>query len=141
MGKLRSEINDWLLSKRRMINMAIGLSAVLLCEVARAYYRPFIYSNELNDFHIADTLGNSFGTVAAVFVFASLLGHTHTQDYFLIRTVVISMLVFEVASPLLGKSIDPWDLVATVIAGFFCEGFYRLIHKQPQSLISKSNTA
>lgn len=120
--------------------MAIGLGAVLLYEVARAYYRPFIYSNEVYDFHIADTLGNSLGTVAIVFVFASLLGHTSTQDYFLIRTVTISVLVYEVAHPLLGKSIDPWDMVATVVAGFFCEGFYRLIHRQPHSPISKSNT-
>ena len=141
MGKLKSEITVWLLSKRRIINMVIGLSAVLLYEVARAYYRPFIYSNEINDFHIADTLGNSLGTVATVFVFTSLLGHTHTQDYFLLRTVIISVLVYEVAHPLLGKSIDPWDMVATVIAGFFCEGFYRLIHGQKQITPSQIDTA
>lgn len=141
MEKLKSEITDWLFSKRRIINMVIGLSAVLLYEAARAYYRPFIYSNEINDFHIADTLGNSLGTVATVFVFTSLLGHNHTQDFFLLRTVIISVLVYEVAHPLLGKSIDPWDMVATVIAGFFCEGFYRLIHGQKQSTPSQNDTA
>ena len=141
MEKLKSKITDWLLSKRRIINMIIGLSAVLLYEAARAYYRPFIYSNEINDFHFADTLGNSLGTVATVFVFTSLLGHNHTQDYFLLRAVIISVLVYEVAHPLLGKPIDPWDMVATVIAGFFCEGFYRLIHGQKQSTPGKIDTA
>ena len=106
MEKFKSEITDWVLSKRRTINMVIGISAVLLCEVARAYYRPLIYSNKINDFHIADTIGNSLGTVATVFVFVSLLGHHSAQDYFLIRTVTISVLVYEVAHPLLGKPID-----------------------------------
>jgi hypothetical protein len=82
--------------------MMIGLSALVLCEVARAYYRPFIYSNGINDFHIADTLGNTFGTVAAVFVFASLLGHNHDQEHFLIFTVSISVLVYELA-PIIGQ--------------------------------------
>jgi hypothetical protein len=133
MEKLKSEVVGWLHSKRRIINMMIGLSALVLCEVARAYYRPFIYSNGINDFHIADTLGNTFGTVAAVFVFASLLGHNHDQEHFLIFTVSISVLVYELAHPLLGKSVDPWDLVATVIAGFFCEGIHRLVHGQQPS--------
>jgi hypothetical protein len=130
MEKVNNEITSWFHSKRRMINMAIGLSAVVLCEVARAYYRPFIYSNQINDFHIADTLGNSLGTVGTVFVFLSLLGRTHVQDHFLIRTVVISLLVYELAHPLLGKPVDPWDLVATIITGFLCEWLYRVIHER-----------
>ena len=141
MGNWKSEIAAWLLSKRRIINMVIGLSAVMLYEVARAYYRPFIYSNELNDFHIADTLGNSLGTVATVFVFASLLGRNGKQDHFLIRVVIISVLAYELAHPLLGKPIDPWDVTATVIAGFFCAGLYRLIHREQRRTIGKSESA
>lgn len=132
MKTLNKELATWAYSKRRVINMAIGISAVLLYEAARAYYRPFIYLNEINDFHIADTLGNSLGTVGAVFVFLSLLGHSNAQEHFLIRTIVVSVLVYEMAHPLLGKPIDPWDLIATIIAGFFCEGLYRVIHERKQ---------
>lgn len=140
MEKLNKELASWVYTKRRVINMAIGITAVLLCEVARAYYRPFIYSNEINDFHIADTLGNSLGTVGTVFVFLSLLGRSNAQDHFLMRTTVISVLVYEVAHPLLGKPIDPWDLIATMIAGFFCEGLYRVIHERKQQGSSKPDT-
>jgi hypothetical protein len=140
MEKINKELANWAYSRRRKTNMAIGITAVLLCEVARAYYRPFIYSNEINDFHIADTLGNSLGTVGTVFVFVSLLGHSKTQEHFLIRTTVISVLVYEVAHPLLGKLIDPWDLIATIIAGFFCEGLYRVIHERKQQEIFNSDT-
>lgn len=138
--KLNEELASWAYSRRRVINMAIGITAVLLCEAARAYYRPFIYSNEINDFHIADTLGNSLGTVGAVFVFLSLLGRSSVQDHFLVRTVVISVLVYELAHPLLGKSADPWDLIATIIAGFFCEWLYRVIHERNQQDLFKSDT-
>jgi len=135
--KLKTGIADWLHSKRRITNFIIGISAVVLYEIARATYRPYIYSQGINDFHIADTIGNSLGTVAAIFVFTSLLGRDLAQDYFMIRTVTISVAVYELAHPLLGKPIDPWDLVATVIAGFFCEGLHRLLHRQPQNIINK----
>jgi hypothetical protein len=138
MEKLKKEFADWLHSQRRMINMLIGISAVLLCEVAQVYYRPFIYSNGINDFHIADTLGNSLGTVGTVFVFLSLLGRSNIQDHFLIRATVISVLVYELAHPLLGKPIDPWDLIATLITGFFCKALYRAIHEKQQDSL-KSN--
>jgi len=132
MQSLKIEIKNWFSSKRRIINMLIGLSAVVLYEIARATYRPYIYSQSINDFHIADTIGNSLGTVATIFVFTSLLGRDLAQDYFMIRTVTISVVVYELAHPLLGKSIDPWDLVATIIAGVFCELIHRTIHVQAQ---------
>lgn len=132
-ARLKTEITSWLRSKRRIVNMAIGISAILLYELARAYYRPFIYAHGINDFHIADTLGNSLGTVANVFVFTSLFGHNRGQDFFLIRAVTIGVLVYEVAHPLLGKPIDIWDLGATVLAGFLCEGLYRLLHGRSES--------
>ena len=90
-----------------MINLLMGLGAVVLYEIARATYRPYIYSRGINDFHIADTIGNSLGTVATIFVFTSLFGRDLAQDYFMIRTVTISLAVSELAHPLLGKPIDP----------------------------------
>ena len=132
MQTLKIEIFDWLHSKRRIINLLIGLGAVVLYEIARATYRPYIYSQGINDFHIADTLGNSLGTIATVFVFTSLLGHDPAQEYFMIRTVTISVLLYEVAHPLLGKPIDPWDMLATILAGAFCEIIHRSIHGPPR---------
>lgn len=138
---MKTEIINWLSSKRRIINLLIGLSAVVLYEIARAIYRPYIYSQGINDFHLADTLGNSLGTVATVFVFTSLLGRDIAQDYFMIRTVTISVAVYELGHPLLGKPIDPGDIVATILAGVFCEILHRLIHKQTQHDIAKTNPA
>ena len=129
MQALKTEFSSWLASRRRIINLLIGIGAMLAYEILRAYYRPWVYAQGLNDFHVADTLGNSLGTVAQVFVFISVLGRTIQQDYVLIRIVTVSIVVYELAHPLLGKPIDPWDIVATVIAGVFCEALHRSIHK------------
>ena len=137
---MKTEFINWLSSKRRIVNPLIGLSAVVLYEIARATYHPYIYSQGINDFHIADTIGNSLGTVATVFVFTSLPGRDIAQDYFMIRTVTISVAVYELAHPLLGKPIDPWDIFATILAGVFCETLHRLIHKQPKNEIGISNS-
>ena len=137
MERFRNDIMDWFHSKRRRLNLLIGLSAVVLYEVARVTYRPYIYSRGIYDFHIADTLGNSLGTVATIFVFASLLGRDKAWDYFLIRTVTISVVVYEVAHPLLGKPIDLWDIFATVLAGVFSGILYRLFHERPQTILQE----
>jgi hypothetical protein len=125
----KQEIISWRFSKQRVINLAIGLSALLVYEfAARPYYRPYIYSQNIYDFHIADTLGNSLGTIAAVFIFLFILGGEKSRDNFLIKTIIISVAVYEMAQPLLGKPIDAWDIVATIFSGGFCLLMYGLIY-------------
>lgn len=116
--ELREGVLNWKISKERIVNLAIGVSALLIYEcIARPYYRPFIYSNSINDFHIADTLGNSFGTIATIFILIGLIGQGKTQHLFLIKTIIISLVLFELSHPLLGKPIDPWDITATLLTG------------------------
>ncbi len=121
---------EWLQSRRRMTLLAWGLLAVGLYEAARAWYRPLVYSRGINDFHVADTLGNSLGTVATVLVFASIFGRSHPQALFVLRAAAIAVAAYEVAHPLLGKPIDPRDLVATALAGFLCQFVYRSIYRR-----------
>lgn len=63
-------------------------------------------------------------------MFLSVLGRNITDDLFLLRTVVIGVFVYELAHPLLGKQIDIWDLMATVVGGILCEIIYKWIHKR-----------
>ena len=83
--------------------------------------------HEIKDFHIADTLGNSLGTFAGVFIILGILNPGGKEDYFLINTITISFVFYELAHPLLGKPIDPWDIIATVIAGGSCLLLYWLL--------------
>ncbi|HEY0652964.1 MAG TPA: hypothetical protein VGD65_07545 [Chryseosolibacter sp.] len=126
---LREGIQNWKLTRERIINLAIGFSAVLIYELlARPIYRPYIYKNNINDFHLADTIGNSLGTIATVFVLIGLFGQGRIQNIFLIKTITISVALYEIVHPLLGKPIDLWDIVATLVTGGLCLVLYRLTH-------------
>lgn len=130
MNELKIEISQWKITKKRVIDLTIGVCVLLLHEfIAKPYYRSFIYSHKIYDFHIADTLGNSLGTIAEVFIVVGLLGSDNTRDHFLIKMTTISIIVYELLQPLLGKPIDPWDIGATILTGGLCFLSYRIIHQ------------
>lgn len=126
----RLEIKNWKFSKYKLINFIIGVSALLLYEFAgRPYYRPYIYSHNINDLHIADTLGNSLGTIATIFILVSLLTSETVKGNFLIRIITVAVALYEIAHPLLGKPIDIWDIVATIVSGVISFFLFNFIFK------------
>lgn len=126
---LKNGITNWKLTKERIINLAIGFAAVLIYEfIARPIYRPYIYKHHINDFHIADTIGNTLGTVATVFVLIGFIGQGRTQHLFLIKLITFSVVLYEIMHPLLGKPTDLWDIAATIITGGLCLLLYKVIH-------------
>lgn len=97
---------------------------------ARPIYRPYIYRNKINDFHLADTIGNSRGTIATVFVVIGLIGQGREQHLFLIKTITIAVALYEIMHPLLGKPMDLGDVLATLLTGGLCLLLYRVIHPE-----------
>lgn len=126
---LREGIKTWKLTRERVVYLTIGCAAILLYEfIARPFYRPYIYRNNINDLHVADTIGNSLGTIATIFVFIGFIGEGRAQHLFLIKIIIISIVLYEMAHPLLGKPIDLWDILATVLTGGLCLVLYGVIH-------------
>lgn len=126
----KSELKNWKLTTYKIINFAIGISGLLIYEfVGRPIYRPYIYDNKINDFHIADTLGNTFGTLPTIFFLIAILSNETIKGNYLIKLGTFSVVVFELAHPLLGKPIDIWDIVATILTGFICYLIYNSIFK------------
>jgi len=135
---ITSELRTWKLTRYKAINFAIGLSALLLYEfIARPIYRPYIYANKINDFHIADTLGNSLGTMTTIFVLIGLLSNETVKGNYLLKLGAFSVALFELAHPLLGKPIDGWDIVATILTGLFSYLLYNTIFKLDKMLNEK----
>ncbi len=130
-----SELRSWKLTKYKIINFTIGISALLIYEfVGRPIYRPYIYNNKINDFHIADTLGNTFGTLPTIFFLIAILSNDTTKGNYLIKLATFSVVAFELAHPLLGKQIDIWDIIATVLTGFVSYLVYNSLFKDRQRL-------
>ncbi|MEY3420328.1 MAG: hypothetical protein RIR48_608 [Bacteroidota bacterium] len=125
-----SELRNWKLTKYKAINFTIGIFALLVYEfVGRPVYRLYIYDNKINDLHFADTLGNTFGTFTTIFILIAILSKETTKGNYLIKLGTFSVVVFELAHPLLGKSIDIWDIIATFTTGFVSHLLYNSIFK------------
>ncbi|WP_257668731.1 hypothetical protein [Parapedobacter tibetensis] len=129
----KTELKNWKFTKYKAINFAIGISALLIYEfIGRPIYRPFIYANQINDFHIADTLGNTLGTMAMIFFLIAILSNDTTKGNYLINLGTFSLVVYELAHPLLGKPIDIWDIIATILTGFISYVIYNSIFREKQ---------
>jgi uncharacterized membrane protein len=133
LNDFKTELKNWKFTKYKAINFAIGISALLIYEfVGRPIYRPYIYKNKINDFHIADTLGNTFGTLPTIFFLIAILSNDTTKGNYLIKLGTFSVVAFELAHPLLGKPIDIWDIIATILTGLVSYLVYNSIFKNLQ---------
>ena len=103
--------------QRRLPNVLVGLAAWFATEVGRHVYRPFIYARGIYDFHVADTMGNSLGTVTTIFVMLAVFGRDRKFDDGIILSATVGVVFYEICQPLMGNPIDPWDIGATVVAG------------------------
>jgi hypothetical protein len=125
-----AELRTWKFTRYKAINFAIGISALLIYEfVGRSIYRPYIYKYKINDFHVADTLGNTFGTLPTVFFLVAILSNDKTNGNYLIKLGTVSVVIFELAHPLLGKPTDVWDIAATILTGFISYFLFNYIFK------------
>jgi len=130
---LKTELKNWRLTKYKAINFAIGTSALLIYEfIGRPIYRPYIYTNKINDFHIADTLGNTFGALTTIFFLIAILSNDTIKGNYLIKFGTFIVAIYELASPLLGKPIDIWDIGATILTGFLSYLIYNFIFQDRQ---------
>lgn len=125
---IKAELKNWKLTKYKAVNFAIGISALLIYEfVGRPIYRPYIYTNKINDFHIADTLGNTLGTLTTIFVLIAIFSNETVKGNYMIKLGTISVILFELAHPLLGKPVDVWDIIATILSGLLSFVIFNII--------------
>lgn len=109
--------NDY--STLKKITLGIGISAYFLTEMGRSFYRPYIYANHINDWVIADTMGNSFGTVTAVFMILTMSGRGTPWDWRLVGIVLSGLVGYEILTAGKHHPIDLNDVVATLVFGGF----------------------
>ncbi len=93
----------------------IGMTAWFITELARSFYRPYIYHHHIFDYHIADTIGNSAGTITAIFIIITLSGKGTIHDWKLILILICGLVGYEFLNR--PSRIDPLDIAATIIFG------------------------
>lgn len=110
--------------------LGIGISAFFLTEMGRSFYRPYIYANDIDDWVIADTLGNSLGTMTAIFMIITLSGRGTHWDWRLVGMVILGLLGFEMLNLTGNHELDTNDLIATIFFGALSAIIYARILKK-----------
>lgn len=99
----------------KKITLSIGLIAFFVTEMTRSFWRPFVYKNEIFDYYFSDTIGNSFGTITAIFMLLTMVGKGNKQDWKLILLVIIGLIVYEYMG--YPSKFDFNDVITTIIFG------------------------
>jgi len=100
----------------------------ILTEIGREIYRPYIYQNELNDFGLADVIGNLLGTVAIIFFCLGVNHANRVQSIRIIAFVTVGVTIYELLQAVLPKGVLDWkDVISTPIAGLFSLLLVRVI--------------
>ena len=55
------------IDSKRIIYFLIAVLFFFLTEIGRNIYRPYIYTNNIDDYGIADSIGNSGGIIVQIF--------------------------------------------------------------------------
>ncbi len=101
----------------KKITLGIGITAYFITEMARSFYRPFVYANEIDDWVIADTIGNSFGTITAIFMILTMSGRGTSWDWRLVGMVIVGLIGYEVLNLPGHDAFDVNDVIATLLFG------------------------
>jgi hypothetical protein len=103
----------------RLLYAAVAVGAFFVTEVGRNIYRPYIYETGINDFGIADSIGNLGGIVVQVFISLALLNSQKSKAFNVIAFLVAGYILYEILQPYLPRGVFDWkDIYGTLIGGF-----------------------
>lgn len=102
----------------RLLYAATTVAAFLLTEAGRYVYRPYIYDNGINDFGIADSMGNLGGIVVQIFFSLAILNSQSEKTFNVIGFLMVGYILYEFMQLVLPKGVFDWkDIYGTIIGG------------------------
>ena len=105
------------LSKKHRIGFLLLSVLFVLCAVLmNLLYRPYIYENNIFDFHIADSNSNFFAVPAAICFWLSIEKFTVSRLMYSPLYVSVGFVLYE----FIGLTYDVYDILATIISGCIC---------------------
>ena len=113
----------------RIVYLLIAIIFFFITEAGRNIYRPFIYNNEINDFGIADSIGNLGGIIVQIFASLTLLNSPGIKAIRIIVFVIAGYIIYEILQPILPKGVFDWkDIYGTFLGGIVALMIYFLLN-------------
>ncbi|MBC8216648.1 MAG: hypothetical protein H8E64_09090 [Candidatus Marinimicrobia bacterium] len=114
----------------RVIYLIIAVFAFIITEAGRNIYRPFIYENGINDYGIADSIGNSGGIIVQIFFMLAILNSPRKKVLNVIGFITIGYMIYEILQPYLPRGVFDWkDIYGTLIGGIIAFLILLLVKK------------
>lgn len=118
--------------KMKKIYLYVSIFFFILGGLLSHTYRVYIYSNDIFDFHLADTIGNLVGVSSAACFFIAISKKEINLKKFILE-IVLAFCVFECMGLLgLHGVFDWYDIIATIISGVITYFVLKKINKFPQ---------
>jgi hypothetical protein len=101
-----------------------------LTEIGRYVYRPYIYENKINDFGIADAMGNLGGIIVQIFFMLLIFNSPKEKSLRVVIFLVIGYILYEIVQPYLPKGVFDWkDIYGTLVGGLISLLLLFILHK------------
>ena len=87
-----------MIDQKRIAFFLVFVFMFVITEIGRNVYRPYIYSNQLFDFWIADTIGNFTGTIAIVFFDIAIVNPRYKQGRIFLMIITLGLIISTILS-------------------------------------------
>jgi len=114
----------------RVIYFLTSLFFLASTEIGRYIYRPFIHKNHINDFGIADSMGNLGGILVQIFFGLAIFNSSKIKSIRLMCFFIIGYILYEFVQAITPKRVFDWqDIFGTLIGGTIAMLLFLLLHK------------
>jgi|GEM_PF-743403 len=97
----------------RIKMFSICMVLFVTCMVIQKTYRPYIYANGINDFHVADSFTDFFAVPVNILFFLPITGRSKYSINVIVIVSTIALILYE----FIGLTFDYYDMLAAVISG------------------------
>lgn len=106
-------------NKSQHYYFALAFVVLILSQLLTFFYRPYVYSNNINDFGFADTIGSLVSVIAICCLFWSFKSYSNKQKN---QHILLAVLIYGVVWEPMGLlgiygTFDWKDIIATFISG------------------------
>ena len=114
----------------RIVYFLTAVFWFIVTESARFIYRPYIYENNIYDYGIADSIGNSGGIIVQIFFMLSVFNSKGKKVFRVMVFLTLGYILYEIVQPYLPKGVFDWlDIYGTMAGGLIALLFYLFLTK------------